>query len=64
MSALSNESFSQFMWIEATLPFSAIAQRFRIQATLPFSAIAQRFIIETRKVAKSHERNFYECPFE
>ncbi len=49
MSALSNESFSQFMWVEAALPFSAIAQRFNI---------------ETRKVAKSHERNFYECSFE
>ena len=53
-----------YIIIQATLPFSAIAQRFIIQATLPFSAIAQRFNIETRKVAKSHERNFYECSFE
>ncbi len=34
MSALSNESFSQFMWVEAALPFSAIAQRFRIGGIL------------------------------
>ncbi len=79
MSALSNESFSQYMCVKATLHFSAIAQRFIIKVTLHFSAIAQRFIVSqlrlfvsifekqfllVRKVAKTHERNFYECPFE
>ena len=30
MSAFSNESFSHYQCVEATLPFSAIAQQFRI----------------------------------
>ena len=30
------------------------------EVTLPFSAVTQRL----SKVAKAHERNFYECPFE
>ncbi len=50
MSALSNESFSHYRCVEATLPFSAIAQQF--------------YIIFVGKVAKAHERNFHECPFE
>ncbi len=34
MSALSNKSFSHYRCAEATLPFSAIAQRFEIGGTV------------------------------
>ncbi len=48
MRDLSNESFSQYRCVEAALLLRAVAQRLKQES----------------KVAKTHERNFYERPFE
>ena len=46
-----------------TLHFSAIAQRFIISQLRNIKHFWKLFLL-VRKVAKTHERNFYECPFE
>ena len=52
MSALSNESFSHYMCVEATLPFSVIAQRLKIRRDLEMNTpaeIAQNYVGIGRK---------------
>ena len=52
------------MCAEVTLPFRAAVQQLWNSPAKKSQVFSKKYFWPAGKVAKAHERNFYECPFE